>query len=75
MAEHTDDNSFKGKLTQFLSLDTARIESLREILQREQQREVSLEEAQAVGEGLINLYRHLAGDRKITGIRPEKEGG
>jgi hypothetical protein len=65
----------KDNLSGFLMPDKERIERLQQILQQEQQREVTYEEAREVGEGLVNLYRALAGDRKINGVNPEVKGG
>lgn len=48
------------------SVNSQEIEELRGILEREQKREVSFEEAEEVGKGLITLYETLANGRKIV---------
>ena len=56
--------SFKGitqKLVGVITVDNERIEELRQILESEQNRPVTHEEAKNVGESLITVYKVLAG--------------
>lgn len=57
----------KNQLSNFLLPDKERIESLRHILEIEQCRTVTFEEADEIGTQLIGLYEGLAGNRPITG--------
>ena len=41
---------------------------MRQILESEQNRPVTHEEAKNVGESLITVYKVLAGDREILGV-------
>jgi len=52
--------------TSSFSVNGQEIEELRGILEREQKREVSFEEAEEVGKGLITLYEMLANGRRIV---------
>ncbi len=55
--------------TQVASLlmpDKVRVERLRQILEAEQHRSVSYEEANEIGRELISFFECLAGDRKIV---------
>lgn len=45
-----------------IALEPERIESLRQILEREQCREVSYDEALEVGRSLVRFYKALASD-------------
>lgn len=56
------------KLVGAITVNNERIEELRQILEAEQMRPVTPEEAKAVGESLITIYTVLAGDREILGI-------
>lgn len=63
--------SFKGitqKLVGVITVNNERIEELRQILESEQNRPVTYEEAKNVGESLITVYKVLAGDRDILGV-------
>lgn len=63
--------SFKGitqKLVGVITVNNERIEDLRQILESEQNRPVTHEEAKNVGESLITVYKVLAGDREILGV-------
>ena len=63
--------SFKGitqKLVGVITVNNERIEELRQILESEQKRPVTHEEAKDVGESLIAVYKVLAGDREILGV-------
>ena len=69
--------SFKGitqKLVGVITVNNERIEELRQILESEQNRPVTHEEAKSIGESLITVYKVLAGDREILGVsRMESE--
>lgn len=56
----------KRHLVDVLDLEHDRIEKLRLILESEQNRNVSFEEAHEIGRDLIGLYECLAGNKKIT---------
>ena len=56
------------KLVGVITVDNERIEELRQILESEQNRPVTHEEAKNVGESLITVYKVLAGDREILGV-------
>ena len=63
--------SLKGitqKLVGVITVNNERIEELRQILESEQNRPVTYEEAKNVGESLITVYKVLAGDRDILGV-------
>ncbi len=63
--------SFKGitqKIVGVITVNNERIEELRQILESEQSRPVTHEEAKEVGESLIAIYKVLAGDREILGV-------
>lgn len=63
--------SFKGitqKLVGVITINNERIEELRQILEAEQQRPVTHDEAKEFGESLITIYKVLAGDREILGV-------
>ena len=63
--------SFRGitqKLVGVITVNNERIEELRQILESEQNRPVTYEEAKNVGESLITVYKVLAGDREILGV-------
>lgn len=69
-------NSIKGitqKLIGVITVNNERIEELRQILEAEQKRPVTSEEARDVGESLITIYKVLAGDREILGVARIKE--
>lgn len=59
--------------TTSFSINNEEIEELRAILEREQKRKVTFEEAEEVGTGLVTLYETLANGRKI--IATEKGDG
>lgn len=61
------------KLAGVLSINNDQIEQLRSILEVEQQRPVTPEEAKEYGESLITIYKVLAGDREILGVDRIKE--
>jgi len=60
--------SITQKLIGVITVRPERIEELRQILEFEQKRPVTPEEAKEVGESLITVYKVLAGDREILGI-------
>ncbi len=59
-------NQAKTHLADVYVSDRARIEKLRIILEKEQGRPYSFEEAQEIGASLVRFYRILAGGRRIT---------
>lgn len=64
-------NKFKQitqKLTGFVSISSEQVDELCLILESEQMRTVSHEEARLLGESLVTVYQVLAGDREILGI-------
>ena len=71
-------NLIKGitqKLVGVITVNNERIEELRQILEAEQKRPVTPEEAKAVGESLITIYKVLAGNREILGIARSEDQG
>lgn len=52
-------------------LDAERVESLRLILEAEQNRPVTFEEALEVGQSLINLFKVLADTEQVESAQPE----
>lgn len=70
-------NSFKKvtqKLVGVMTISPEHIEELRAILETEQKRQVTVDEAKEYGESLITVYKVLAGDREILGVN-RVEGG
>lgn len=64
-------NSIKGitqKLVGVITINNERLEELRQILEAEQKRPVTPDEAKEVGETLVTIYKVLAGDREILGV-------
>ena len=62
-------------LTKQFKVDTEAIEELRIILEKQQNREVTVEEAEAVGRSLINLVETLANGRTIVAHKEDRNGG
>lgn len=59
--------------TTSFSVNNEEIEELRAILEREQKRKVTFEEAEEVGKGLVTLYETLANGRKIIATKKGEE--
>lgn len=55
------------------SISDESYEKLREILESEFKKPVSLAEAKEAGRGFINTYKLLAGDREILGVSRQME--
>lgn len=53
------------KLFSVFEIDSERVDELRVILEREQNRKYTHEEAERIGTQLTELFELLAGDRKI----------
>lgn len=62
------------KLVGVMSISTDRVEELRQILEVEQNRQVTAAEAKEFGESLITVYKVLAGGREILGVDRAKDG-
>ena len=62
-------------LTKQFKVDTEAIEELRIILEKQQNREVTVEEAEAVGRSLINVVETLANGRTIVAHKEDRNGG
>lgn len=62
-------------LTKQFKVDTEAIEDLRIILEKQQNREVTIEEAETVGRSLINVVETLANGRTIVAHKEDKNGG
>lgn len=62
-------------LTKQFRVDTEAIEELRMILEKQQDREVTTEEAETVGRSLINVVETLANGRTIVAHKGDKHGG
>jgi len=60
--------SITQKLVGVITIDDKRIEELRAILEAEQERPVTHEEAKEVGESLVSVFKVLAGDREVLGL-------
>ncbi len=70
-------NSFKKvtqKLVGVMSISPERVEELRQILETEQNRQVTDAEAKEFGESMITVYKVLAGDREILGLNRTGDG-
>ncbi len=62
------------EIADVFALKDTQVEELREIIELEQNRSISRDEAEEIGKHLISFYEHLAGDLKITkgGIKNKK---
>ncbi len=63
------------KMVGIVSINDARVEELRQILEKEQGHHVTPEEAKEYGQSIITVYKVLAGDREILGVDRVKDGG
>ena len=61
----------KKQLADVFMIDGEKVEELRQILEKEQKRQISYKEADEVGRELIGLFECLAGGRPI--IKSNKE--
>lgn len=61
-------------LTKQFRVDDAAIEELRVILEKQQEREVTVEEAEAVGRSLISVVEMLANGRTIIAHKGDEYG-
>ena len=61
-------------LTIQFKVDTEAIEELRVILEKQQDREVTIDEAEAVGRSLISVVETLANGRMIVTQKGDKHG-
>lgn len=68
MANKNSIKSITQKLIGVITIDRERVEDLRQILELEHSRPVTIEEAEEIGKSLITVYKVLAGDREILGI-------